>query len=54
MDTPFQWTDEDFSQADDLAAANPQELRGLQDLWWAEAARHNVLGEVGRNVGAVH
>jgi arylsulfatase len=35
--------DEDFSQANDLAATNPQKLRELQDLWWAEAARHNVL-----------
>ena len=35
--------DEDFSQADDLAAANPQKLRELQDLWWVEAAKYNVL-----------
>jgi arylsulfatase len=35
--------DEDFSQANDLANANPQKLRELQDLWWAEAARYNVL-----------
>src|SRR5882724_65164 len=35
--------DQDFSQADDLVAANPQKLRELQDLWWAEAARYNVL-----------
>lgn len=35
--------DEDFSQANDLAATNPQKLRELQDLWWAEAARYNVL-----------
>jgi arylsulfatase len=35
--------DEDFSQAHDLAAENPQKLRELQDLWWAEAARHSVL-----------
>jgi arylsulfatase A-like enzyme len=33
----------DFSQADDLAAENPQKLRELQDLWWAEAAKYNVL-----------
>lgn len=33
----------DFSQADDLAASNPKKLRELQDLWWAEAARYNVL-----------
>src|SRR4029453_5366188 len=35
--------DNDFSQADDLAAENPQKLRELQDLWWAEAAKHNVM-----------
>jgi arylsulfatase len=35
--------DKDFSQVDDLAASNPQKLRELQDLWWAEAAKHNVL-----------
>jgi arylsulfatase len=35
--------DEDFSQSKDLTAANPAKLRQLQDLWWAEAARYNVL-----------
>jgi len=35
--------DEDFSQANDLAAANPQKLRELQDLWWVEAAKYHVL-----------
>jgi arylsulfatase len=35
--------DRDFSQADDLASANPQKLRELQDLWWAEASKYNVL-----------
>jgi arylsulfatase len=35
--------DEDFSQANDLATSNPQKLRELQDLWWAEAAKYNVL-----------
>jgi hypothetical protein len=35
--------DENFTQANDLAAANPQRLRELQDLWSAEAAKHNVL-----------
>jgi hypothetical protein len=34
---------EDFSQAEDLADQNPQKLRELQDLWWAEAAKYNVL-----------
>jgi arylsulfatase len=35
--------DSDFSQANDLAAANPEKLRQLQDLWWVEAAKYNVL-----------
>ncbi len=35
--------DGDFSQAHDLAAEEPERLRQMQDLWWAEAARHNVL-----------
>ncbi len=35
--------DQDFSQADDLASANPDKLRALQDLWWAEAARNDIL-----------
>src|SRR5262249_22220122 len=30
-------------QADDLATSNPQKLRELQDLWWVEAAKYNVL-----------
>jgi arylsulfatase len=35
--------DKDFSQANDLAAAHPEKLRELQDMWWAEAAKYNVL-----------
>jgi arylsulfatase len=35
--------DQDFSQADDLAATEPGKLKELVDLWWAEAARHDVL-----------
>jgi len=35
--------DQDFSQSEDLASANPQKLRELQDLWWVEAAKHDVL-----------
>lgn len=34
---------EDFSQADNLAEKYPNKLRALQDLFWAEAAKHNVL-----------
>jgi arylsulfatase len=35
--------EEDFSQANDLAAKNPAKLREMQDLWWAEASKYNVL-----------
>lgn len=35
--------DEDFSQSEDLASKNPEKLRQLQDLWWVEAAKYNVL-----------
>ncbi|WP_422927392.1 arylsulfatase [Singulisphaera sp. PoT] len=35
--------DDDFSQANDLAATNPAKLRELQDQWWVEAAKYNVL-----------
>jgi len=33
----------DFSQARDLAAQQPEKLRQLQDMWWVEAAKYNVL-----------
>jgi arylsulfatase len=42
--------DEDFSQANDLAASQPEKLRELQELWWAEAARYSVLPLDGRKV----
>ena len=42
--------EKDFSQAHDIAAENPEKLRALQDLWWAEAARYNVLPLDGRAV----
>ncbi|WP_315385864.1 arylsulfatase [uncultured Stenotrophomonas sp.] len=35
--------DDDFSQANDLAAQHPEKLRELQDLWWVEAAKCQVL-----------
>jgi arylsulfatase len=35
--------DHDFSQANDLAKDNPQKLRELQDQWWVEASKYNVL-----------
>ncbi len=35
--------EKDFSQADDLAQQEPKKLAELQDLFWKEAAKHNVL-----------
>lgn len=35
--------DEDFSQSKDLAQENPEKLRQLQDQWWVEATKYNVL-----------
>ena len=35
--------DEDFSQANDLAATNPAKLKALQDLFLVEAKKYNVL-----------
>ncbi|HEY1801543.1 MAG TPA: arylsulfatase [Terriglobales bacterium] len=34
---------DDFSQANDLAQQYPEKLRELQDMWWIEAAKYNVL-----------
>lgn len=33
----------DFAEARDVAAEHPDVLRRLQDLWWQEAGRHDVL-----------
>ena len=35
--------EDDFSQANDLAAVFPEKLRQMQDMWWVEAAKHQVL-----------
>src|SRR5260370_15090386 len=35
--------DEDFSQANDLAAKNPAKLKELQELWLVEAKKYHVL-----------
>jgi arylsulfatase len=35
--------DTDFSEANDMAAQEPQRLRDLQDLFWVEAAKYQVL-----------
>jgi len=34
---------EDFSQANDLAAKEPAKLKEMQDLFWKEAEKYNVL-----------
>jgi arylsulfatase len=43
----YQWelyhVAEDFSQAVNLAAKEPAKLRALQDLFWVEAAKYNVI-----------
>lgn len=48
--TPFEedrWelyhVDEDFSESNDLAAAEPEKLADLVDRWWVEARRNLVL-----------
>ncbi len=35
--------EQDFSEAVDLSAQFPQKLKGLQDRFWVEAAKYNVL-----------
>ncbi|MFZ5737966.1 MAG: arylsulfatase [Pseudomonadota bacterium] len=35
--------DRDFSEAYDLAEAEPERLAGLIEMWWAAAERHQVL-----------
>jgi arylsulfatase A-like enzyme len=35
--------DQDFSEHDDLAEAEPAKLKALVDLWWMEAEAHGVL-----------
>jgi arylsulfatase A-like enzyme len=40
--------DQDFSEADDLAAKMPEKLAQLEELWWAEASRYDVLPLDGR------
>ncbi|MGF1495040.1 MAG: sulfatase-like hydrolase/transferase [Microcoleaceae cyanobacterium] len=40
--------EEDFTQANNIAAQNPQKLQEMKDLFYAEAARYNVLPLDGR------
>jgi arylsulfatase len=35
--------EQDFSEANDLSAKEPEKLKALQDLFWVEAAKYNVL-----------
>jgi len=35
--------DDDFSEANDVAARYPEKVKALEQLWWAEAARNKVL-----------
>jgi arylsulfatase len=43
----YEWelynVEKDFSEAKNLVKDNPKKLRELQDLWWTEAAKYNVL-----------
>jgi arylsulfatase len=41
----------DFSESTDLAGEHPEKLRELQEIWWIEAARNNVLPITGAPSG---
>lgn len=43
----------DPSESHDLAAAEPEKLRALQELWWSEAGRYGVLPLQSRRMFAV-
>jgi len=45
--------DTDFAEAHDRAAAHPDRLRTLIELWWAEAGRNNVLPVMDSFLGRV-
>ncbi len=42
---------EDFSESRDLAIERPDKLRELQEIWWIEAARNNVLPVQAHTIG---
>jgi arylsulfatase len=44
---------DDFSEYDDLAEREPEKLREMIDLWWAEADRYGVLPLDDRNAMAL-
>jgi arylsulfatase len=35
--------DEDFTESNNLASKNPEKVKELNDLWWKEARKYNVL-----------
>jgi arylsulfatase A-like enzyme len=45
-------TDEDRSEAHDLAADNPEKLEELKGIWYAEAGKYNVLPLNDYNMGS--
>lgn len=47
-------TEEDRSEAHDLAAKHPEKLRELQDLWLTEAQKNNVLPLIDVGVELIH
>jgi len=42
--------DKDFSEATDVADANPEKLEELKQLWWAQASKYKVLPLDGRGI----
>lgn len=48
--------EEDFSESHDLAAVEPARAQALQELWWAEAGRNQVLPlwEGGQSGAGIH
>jgi len=42
-------TDEDFSQFEDRAAKFPEKVKVMEQIWWVEAAKNNVLPLDGRS-----
>jgi len=48
-DAPWElyYLPDDFSQAHNLAAAHPDKVKELQELWWKEAERNRVLPLMG-------
>ena len=45
--------EKDFSECHDLAGEYPEKLREMQDIWWIEASKYDVLPINARTVGRV-